>query len=147
MQIMSPPFWLMIVSRMMAVFPVWRSPMISSRWPRPMGIIESMALIPVCSGSRTGWRSITPGAMRSMGLRWFGGDRAFAVERHAQRIDHAPDQRVAHRRGHDRARALDGVAFLNGRVFAQQHRADLVFFQVQRDAEQRRAGTRASRRP
>jgi hypothetical protein len=66
---MSPPFWLMIVSKMMAVFPVWRSPMINSRCPRPMGIIESMDLMPVCSGSRTGWRSTTPGAMRSMGMR------------------------------------------------------------------------------
>jgi hypothetical protein len=37
-----------------AVLPVLRSPMISSRWPRPMGIIASMALMPVCSGSVTG---------------------------------------------------------------------------------------------
>ena len=34
-----------------------------------MGIIESIALIPVCSGCFTGWRSTTPGAMRSIGLR------------------------------------------------------------------------------
>ena len=54
----------MIVSMAMAVLPVLRSPMISSRWPRPMGIMESMALMPVCSGSLTGWRSATPGAMR-----------------------------------------------------------------------------------
>jgi hypothetical protein len=33
----------MIVSIAMAVFPVPRSPMISSRWPRPIGIIESIA--------------------------------------------------------------------------------------------------------
>ena len=26
------------------------------RWPRPIGIMESMALMPVCSGSFTGWR-------------------------------------------------------------------------------------------
>ena len=51
MQMTSWPFWLMMVSTAMAVFPVWRSPMISSRWPRPMGIMESMALMPVCSGS------------------------------------------------------------------------------------------------
>ena len=50
---------------MMAVLPVWRSPMISSRCPRPIGIIESMALMPVCSGSFTGWRSITLGAFHS----------------------------------------------------------------------------------
>ena len=40
----------MIVSRAMAVLPVWRSPMISSRWPRPIGIMASIALMPVCSG-------------------------------------------------------------------------------------------------
>ena len=45
---------LMIVSMAMALLPVWRSPMMSSRWPRPMGIIESIALSPVCMGSFTG---------------------------------------------------------------------------------------------
>ena len=44
-------FWLMIVSIAIAVLPVWRSPMISWRCPRPIGIIASMALIPVCIGS------------------------------------------------------------------------------------------------
>ncbi len=46
-QMTSLPFWLMIVSIATAVLPVWRSPMISSRWPRPTGIIESMAMMPV----------------------------------------------------------------------------------------------------
>jgi hypothetical protein len=40
-----------------AVLPVWRSPMISSRWPRPIGTIASMALMPVCIGSCTDLRS------------------------------------------------------------------------------------------
>jgi hypothetical protein len=40
----------MIVSMAIAVLPVWRSPMISSRWPRPIGIMASIALMPVCSG-------------------------------------------------------------------------------------------------
>src|SRR6188768_419108 len=31
------------------------------------GIIESMALIPVCTGVSTGWRTMTPGAIRSIG--------------------------------------------------------------------------------
>ena len=42
--------------------------MISSRWPRPIGIMLSMALSPVAIGSRTGWRSMTPGASRSRGM-------------------------------------------------------------------------------
>ena len=37
-----------------AVLPVERSPMISSRWPRPTFVIASIALIPVWSGSLTG---------------------------------------------------------------------------------------------
>ena len=57
----------MIVSSAIAVLPVWRSPMISSRWPRPIGIIESIAFRPVCSGSFTGWRCTTPGALNSAG--------------------------------------------------------------------------------
>src|SRR5215211_122714 len=39
--------------------------MISSRWPRPIGIIASIALMPVWSGSLTGWRWTTPGALTS----------------------------------------------------------------------------------
>ena len=60
------PFWLMIVSMATVVLPVLRSPMISSRWPRPIGVMASMALIPVCIGSLTGWRPTMPGAWTSM---------------------------------------------------------------------------------
>src|SRR6185437_12262844 len=67
MQTRSLSLLLMIVSSAIAVLPVWRSPMISSRWPRPIGIIASMALIPVCIGSSTGWRETTPGALNSAG--------------------------------------------------------------------------------
>src|ERR671918_405204 len=69
MQITSPPRWFRIVSIAIAVLPVERSPMISSRWPRPIGIIESIAFRPVCSGSFTPWRLITPGALNSSGRR------------------------------------------------------------------------------
>ena len=65
---MTPlPFWLMIVSVAIVVLPVWRSPMISSRWPRPIGIMLSMALMPVCSGTLTPLRSMMPGAGLSIG--------------------------------------------------------------------------------
>ena len=67
MQIRSLSLLLMIVSIAIAVLPVWRSPMISSRWPRPIGIIPSIALRPVCIGSSTGWRWTTPGALNSAG--------------------------------------------------------------------------------
>ena len=55
----------MMVSMATAVLPVWRSPMMSSRWPRPIGIIASMALMPVCIGSCTLLRSTMPGALIS----------------------------------------------------------------------------------
>src|SRR5215467_7066986 len=56
----------MMVSTATAVLPVWRSPMISSRWPRPIGTIESIALRPVCTGCDTDFLAITPGATFSM---------------------------------------------------------------------------------
>ena len=68
MQITPVPFWLMIVSTATAVLPVWRSPMISSRWPRPMGIRASMALRPVCMGSWTLRRWTMGGAIFSRGI-------------------------------------------------------------------------------
>jgi hypothetical protein len=62
----SPDFqlssWLRIVSSATVVLPVLRSPMMSWRWPRPIGVIESMALIPVCRASNTLCRAITLGA-------------------------------------------------------------------------------------
>src|ERR671917_209774 len=60
------PRWLRIVSMAIVVLPVLRSPMISSRWPRPTGVMASMALMPVCSGSCTGLRPMMPGAWISM---------------------------------------------------------------------------------
>src|SRR3990167_3570874 len=54
-----------MVSIATAVLPVWRSPMISSRWPRPTGISESMAFRPVCTGSCTDLRGMMPGALTS----------------------------------------------------------------------------------
>jgi hypothetical protein len=63
------------------------------------------------------------------------GDGTFAVEWNSQWIDYAPHHRFAHRRGHDRARALDDVAFLHQRVFAKEYSADLILFKVQRDPE------------
>ena len=42
--------------------------MMSSRCPRPMGIMESMALMPVCRGVDTLCLSMIPGASASTGL-------------------------------------------------------------------------------
>src|SRR3954452_9490143 len=55
----------MMVSMMTADLPVWRSPMTSSRWPRPIGISASIAFSPVCIGSCTDLRGVIPGAFTS----------------------------------------------------------------------------------
>lgn len=52
--------WLMMVSMAMAVLPVLRSPMMSSRWPRPIGIIESIEMMPVSNGWLTDLRAMMP---------------------------------------------------------------------------------------
>ena len=57
----------MMVSTAMVVLPVERSPMMSSRWPRPIGIMASMAMMPVCTGTETDFRVMMPGAIFSTG--------------------------------------------------------------------------------
>ena len=123
----------MIVSRATAVLPVWRSPMISSRWPRPMGTMPSMALRPVCSGSRTGWRSTTPGAMTSTGLNCVVATGPLPSMGWPSAFTTRPIMRVADGHGHDAAGALDLVAFLDLGVLAHEHDADRVLFEVQGD--------------
>ena len=83
----------------------------------------------------TGLRSTTPGARRSISLNCFDGDRALAVDRLAERVDHAADHLLADRHRDDAAGALDRVAFLDLGVLAEQHRADALLLEVQRDAE------------
>ena len=61
-------------------------------------------------------------------------DRALAVDRLPERIHHAADELLADRHGDDAARPLDRVPFANLGVLAQQHRADAVFFEIERDA-------------
>ena len=56
---------MIIVSIAIAVLPVCLSPRISSLWPLPIGIIESIAFIPVCKGSFTDFLATTPGALIS----------------------------------------------------------------------------------
>ena len=101
----------MIASMPMAVLPVLRSPMISSRWPRPIG--------------RHGVDGLDAGLQRlahrlPLGhagsddfdrAALLGDDRALAVERVAERIDHAAEQLVADRHAQQAAGAADFVAF------------------------------------
>lgn len=64
-----------------------------------------------------------------------GVDRAFAVDGLTQRVHHATAQLGADRHFEDAAGALDGVAFGDVFVFTQNHGADGVALEVQRQTE------------
>src|ERR671921_335312 len=83
-------FWLMKVSSATAVLPVWRSPMISSRWPRPIGTSASSAFRALCTL-----------------------DRALAVDRVAESVDDAAEEALSDRNIDDGAGAASGRTFAN----------------------------------
>ncbi len=58
-------------------------------------------------------------------------ERALAVDRVAERIDHAAEQTLADGNVHNGAGALDAVAFLDLGVRAEDHDADVIGFEVQ----------------
>ena len=93
-----------------------------------------MAFSPVAIGSRTGWRSMTPGAIRSTGMYWSVAIGPLSSIGWPSALTTRPIMRLAHRHAHDAAGALDLVALFDLGVFAQQHHAHLVFFQVHGDA-------------
>jgi hypothetical protein len=80
-------------------------------------------------------RQITPGAIFLDRLGELGGDRALAVDGLAQGVHDAAEQLGADRHFEDAARALDGVAFGDVLVFAENHRADGVALEVHGEAE------------
>ena len=63
-----------------------------------------------------------------------GLDRALAVDRVAERVDDAAEQALADRHVDDGAGALDGRAFPDLGVRAEDHDADIVGFEVERHA-------------
>ena len=126
--------WLMIVSIAIVVLPVDRSPMISWRWPRPIGVIESIALMPVASGSCTDLRAITPGAWSSSARRPSSSMSPRPSIGLPERVDHAAEEVVADRHREDLARAADRLALLDPGEVTEDDDADLAGVEVQGDA-------------
>src|SRR3979409_2640114 len=104
------PRWLRIVSTATVVLPVLRSPMISSRWPRPTGVMASMAMMPDWIGVFTGWRAPPPGAGGFAGPGRVGDARPLPRDRRAQRIAPPADHGVADRHRQQFAGRADLVA-------------------------------------
>src|SRR5260370_17099019 len=63
-----------------------------------------------------------------------GGDGTLVVDRLAESVDHPADHAFAGGHGHDLPRALHLVTLFDLGVFAHDHYADLVFFQVHGDS-------------
>ncbi len=61
-------------------------------------------------------------------------DRALAVDRVAERVDDASDEPHAGRHRDHAAGGLDDVAFLDRGLVAEEHRADVVLFEAQRQS-------------
>ena len=62
------------------------------------------------------------------------GDRALAVERVAERVDHAAEEPVADRHAHHRAGAAHRLALLHVLPLAEERDADVVLLEVEGDA-------------
>ena len=117
-----------------AVLPVWRSPMISSRWPRPIGTSASIAFSPVCTGSCTDLRGMMPGALTSTRVRVTSVSGPLPSIGSPSASTTRPKQAAADRHVDDGAGALDGIAFADAAVVAEDDDADIVAFEVERHA-------------
>ena len=130
----------MIVSMITAVLPVCRSPMISSRWPRPIGISASIAFSPVCTGSCTDLRGMMPGAFTSTRPRTTSVSGPLPSIGVPSPSTTRPSKPLPTGTSTIGAGARDGVALADLLVVAEDHHADVVGFQVQRHAAQAGAG-------
>ncbi len=108
--------------------------MISSRWPRPIGISASIALSPVAIGSLHRFARNDAGRLDVDAHALVGLDRTLAVDRIAERIDDTAEQALADGNVDDRAGALDGLPFLDLAVLAEDDDADVVGLEIERHA-------------
>jgi hypothetical protein len=101
----------------------------------PIGINASIARIPVCSGCLIGWRSITVGAVFSI-VRYFWSESHPTVDGVAERIDDASEQGGTDRNRRDTPGPANLHAFFDVGIGAEDDDADVILFEVQRDALQ-----------
>ena len=109
--------------------------MMSSRCPRPIGTMESIALSPVCTGWPTDWRVMTPGATFSMGEYASASIGPLPSMGSPSELTTPPEQAPAHRHLEDTAGALDGVSLGYVGVVAHDHGAHGVAFEVESEPE------------
>ncbi len=83
----------------------------------------------------TGCRSTTPGRLELELAGVLGLDRALAVERAAERVDHTAEQRVADGDAGDAAGPADGLPLADVLPLAEERGADVVLLQVEREAD------------
>ena len=121
----------MIASMATVVLPVLRSPMISSRWPRPIGVIASIDLMPVCNGSCTGLRPMMPGAWISTRRSMRADDVALPSIGSPSALMTRPSIAVADRHAEDAAGGLHGLAFFDAIGVTEDDRADRLLVEVQ----------------
>ena len=100
-----------------------------------MGIMASMALMPVCTGVSTDLREATSGATISTGRVSVVSTGPLPSSGAAERVDHAAYQRVAHGHLDDAARAAALGALLDGQGVAHDDDAHAVLLEVEREAD------------
>ena len=74
---------------------------------------------------------------RGAGFNWanfFGVDRTFTIDRLAERVHNAAEQRIADRHAENTAGALDELALFNLGEVAKNHHANVVAFKIERHA-------------
>ena len=108
--------------------------MMSSRWPRPIGIIESIAFRPVAIGSFTDLRGMMPGALTSTRARFSALIGPLPSIGLPSASTTRPSRLLADRHVDDGAGALDRLAFLDLAVGAENDDADVVALEVERHA-------------
>ncbi len=119
----------------MVVLPTARSPMMSSRWPRPSANRVSTDHEAGLNGLGHQIAIDDVGCRPLDRFQPIRDDGSLAVERTAERIDDTTEQCRSHRHAHDIARAAHGIAGLDRVYIVKQYAADPVALEHLGEAE------------